>query len=124
MKYSQEQFNYIQAKIQFDAIDNEVKRIVAERKLKETCASRKEYGEKLREIENSLGYTSALSNMIEAEQKLINWAHEVVKRDPNYSDNKSDMERLFQKYYFHTEIKNKIIDLALKLELSTNTLNN
>jgi hypothetical protein len=122
MKYSQEQYNYIRAKAVFDKINNEVKRTAAERKLKETCSNRKEYGEKLREIENSLGYTSALSNMVKAEQKIMEWAHEVIKRDQRYSEYKSDMERLFERYYFHTEIKNKMIDIVLKLELSTNTL--
>lgn len=122
MKYSVEQHQYIEAKSKLDAIKNKINQIVKETKLKETCTSRKEYGEKLREIEYKLGYTSALTSFVEAEQKLMEWAHSVVKRDPKYKEHKTDIENLFQKYYFHNDIKDKMIDLALKLELSTNTM--
>ncbi|WP_064199007.1 hypothetical protein [Brevibacillus brevis] len=122
MNYSLEQYNFIQARECFETINNQVEQIVIERKLRNMCNTRKEYGEKLREIQNSLGYTAALSNMVECEQKLMDWAHDVVKRDPKYRNHKKEMDNLFEKYYFNNEIKNKMIDLALRLELSTNTL--
>lgn len=120
MKYSAEQMTFLKAKEQLEVIKEKAKQIATERNLKEKL-SRKDYAKAVHEIEIKLGYDSAFMKLVDSEQNLMKWAHDVVKRDPKYNENKADMENLFQNYIKSPSIREKLIDLALKLELSSNT---
>lgn len=128
MNYSNEQFNYFQAKKEYDSILKQVeieKELSGVNKLvtdgRRTPENREIAHKRLNmisEIENKLGKWKALDQLINAEDELIKWSHEHMKKAKEYNLQKEDMEKLFRDYKKFPKIREKMIDAASKLILN------
>jgi len=67
-------------------------------------------------ISEELGIWEARDAVLDAEKRLVTWAHERVKLDPGYPQSKCAITALFARYRGMPSIRPKVIDLCLRLK--------
>jgi hypothetical protein len=68
------------------------------------------------EIENKLGYWEAHDELINAENAMVKWGHEVMKKHPQYKNNQKGLELLFTKGMIMITQRKKIVETIYKLD--------
>lgn len=67
-------------------------------------------------VDKELGIWEAHDAVLDAEKRLIAWAHERVSASSLYAENKADLDRVFANYRKFPSIRPKVIDICLRLE--------
>ncbi|MED3562297.1 hypothetical protein [Bacillus xiapuensis] len=126
--YSVEQLNYLEAKTQYEMINEQIeiekekqgvnKLVTDGRRTPENREIAHKRLNMISEIENKLGKWKVLDQLIDAEDELIKWSHEHMKKAKEYNSQKEEMERLFKDYKKFPKIREKMIDAASKLILN------
>ena len=70
------------------------------------------------EYEKKIGYWKLIKKVDDAAWELMNWAREMVQKVPAYQKHKKDVEWLYDKAKKNVNVKDKLIDLSLRLKES------
>lgn len=108
---SKAQLDYTKAKTKF-----EDKAKVMEKKIE---LARGVHDEITQEIMEGLvletGFHDAFNELTLAENELINWSHVTIKHEKTYRDNKVEIEMMYDKLNDDPEMRNRVIQLAMRI---------
>lgn len=108
------QLAYIEAKAIEDTLNAEFDRRTAH--LWQGEVTNADFVEAVVAEEARLGISEAHNAVLDAEKRLVAWAHERVKVDPRYAQSEAAIKGVFAKYRRFPSIRPKVIDICLRLE--------
>jgi hypothetical protein len=115
-KYARVQMDYLAAKEHFLlTAQNTDKRL---EKMRENGAE--QIGEiELQEAIEKSGFHKAFNELLQAENRLIEWSHLMIKQEPIYKENIEKYERLFSDIQSDQDSRAVLIKLAMDLNAHT-----
>jgi hypothetical protein len=115
-KFARVQMDYLAAKEQFLlTAQNTDKRL---EKMRENGAE--QIGEiELQEAIEKSGFHKAFNELLQAENRLIEWSHLMIKQEPIYKENIEKYERLFSDIQSDQDSRAVLIKLAMELNAHT-----
>ncbi|MZQ85942.1 hypothetical protein GQF01_27960 [Paenibacillus sp. 5J-6] len=112
-KHSKAQIDYLASREHFLQISNQADKRIAD--LKEAG---KEVGQaELEEIIERVGLHRAYNELTQAENLLINWTQVAIKTEPEFIENRSNFEELYEKVKTDAEARGALLNLAMRLNL-------
>lgn len=112
-KHSKAQIDYLASREHFLQISNQADKRIAE--LKEEG---KEVGQaEMEEIIERVGLHRAYNELTQAENVLINWTQTAIKTEPEFIQNRTNFEELYEKVKTDAEARGAILNLAMRLNL-------
>lgn len=112
-KHSKAQIDYLASREHFLQISNQADKRIAD--LKEAG---KEVGQaELEEIIERVGLHRAYNELTQAENLLINWTQIAIKTEPEFMENRSNFEELYERVKTDAEARGALLNLAMRLNL-------
>lgn len=112
-KHSKAQIDYLASREHFLQISNQADKRIAD--LKEAG---KEVGQaELEEIIERVGLHRAYNELTQAENLLINWTQVAIKTEPEFIENRSNFEELYERVKTDAEARGALLNLAMRLNL-------
>lgn len=108
--YSKAQLDYMRAKTIF-----EDRAAVLERTIENTRKTREITQEVMEGLVMETDFHNAYNNLMESENKLIEWSHSTIKHDKTYRENKQPIEQMYENITANPEMRAQIIQLAMKI---------
>ncbi len=111
------QLRYAVAKAALEALHQEVDERMADTPEPGRGATEAEvraYVEKQTQIEDDLGYFTIHAEWCEARKALIEWGKEITLRLAK-PEQRAELEEMYSKLDYHPTIREKVIDLAFRL---------
>lgn len=106
--YKQAEFNYNEALAKYEAI------MIAYEDLLETDGDK--YEDLSIEAESVSGLHTENLALCKAKEELLQWAIEVIKDNPLYTQNQETLNQLFEQMKYRPSVERKVVDLCMKLE--------
>lgn len=118
-KFSKEQQAYMVAKVAYEVAIEEFNRRradeVPESPDNYTKTQFRAYNDACNALRKDLDTDSLFAALIDAENTLLNWGHEVVKRLPQYRVHAKDLENLYTRINYHPKHREHLVNLTMKL---------
>ena len=111
---NQHQLRYAVAKAALDALHAEVREQMGDLAPNATEEEIERYTTREMQIEQELGYDTIFNEWCEARQALLDWGKSVTLRIAT-PDQRPDLEMLFANLDNHPVIRERVIDLAFRL---------
>ncbi|HEY3363926.1 MAG TPA: hypothetical protein VGK74_02585 [Symbiobacteriaceae bacterium] len=126
-KYSKEQRAYLVAKAAYDTVYAQYKQRAAQELPTYTSeqidalpsAELKALCDADTVIYRECGLPALRKALDEAENVLVAWGYEVVKRSPMYQAKKADLDYLFSGKHGRLDIHNQLVDMTIRLKATS-----
>lgn len=90
----------------------------ADKRIADLKEAGKEVGQaELEEIIERVGLHRAYNELTQAENLLINWTQIAIKTEPEFMENRSNFEELYERVKTDAEARGALLNLAMRLNL-------